>query len=56
MDRLPPGPVSDQAWEVYRTAARESLRVLAEQSGGLAILDVQDARTVLQRVSNTVRR
>ena len=55
MDRSPRDPVTDRAWEAYRTAARESLRALAEQSGGFAILDVEDARAALQRVSNTVR-
>lgn len=55
MDRLPRVPASDPAWEAHKALARESLRVIAEQSGGLAILDAQDARTALQRVSSTVR-
>jgi hypothetical protein len=55
MNRLPPDPVTEKAWETYRAAARESLRVLAEQGDGVAILDVQDARAALEQIRKSIR-
>jgi hypothetical protein len=57
MDRLPPNYVIADArtWEAYKAAARESLRVLAEQGGGVSVLDVQDARAALEQIRKNIR-
>lgn len=55
MGRLPPDPLTDPAWDAYKAASRESLRVLAEQGGGMAILDVQNARSALEQIRKSIR-
>jgi len=46
---------SDPAWEAHTAAARHSLSLLAERTGGFAILEVADIPAALQRISNSIR-
>jgi hypothetical protein len=54
-DRTGSVAVADPAWNEYLTATRTSLRIIAEQSGGFAILDGEDLPAALQRISNLMR-
>ena len=50
-----PVTVGDPHWDALEAAARASLRIIAEQSGGYAILEGQDVPAALQHVSHIVR-
>lgn len=43
-------------WEDYRRAARESLTLLAESTGGFAVLDERDWDAPIERIKSLVRR
>jgi hypothetical protein len=50
-----PAALADPAWDAYITATRNSLRDLAGQSGGFAILDGGDMPGALQRIIGAIR-
>lgn len=51
----PPPGVADPVRDAHMSATRTSLRVLADQSGGFAILDAGDMAAAFQRIISTIR-
>ena len=47
---------SDPEWHAYRAAARESLKTIAQQTGGFAVFDSRDMMPALLDLNNPARR
>jgi hypothetical protein len=56
LDRLPPSSIRDRVWQAHRAAERNSLRIIAEQGGGLAVVDVKDVHAALEQIERSIRR